>query len=153
VRRFLLIGCSQKKNNAAGGIPAIERYQGVVYRVIRKAKREGYWPTNVDIYIVSARYGLIAASYPIEFYDQKMTSARALELQSEVSQALDTLLSEGKYEEIFINMGKPYMQCIEASSEIRNACKIGLLREATGSIGLRQKQTKEWIREQYYLDM
>jgi queuine/archaeosine tRNA-ribosyltransferase len=50
---------TQRKRPEQGLLPAIERYDGVHFRVLRKAKREGYWPRNLEVLIVSAKYGLL----------------------------------------------------------------------------------------------
>jgi hypothetical protein len=54
-KKLLLIACSNRKVRTRGLLPAIERYDGVTYRVIRKAMREGYFPPNVDVKILAAR--------------------------------------------------------------------------------------------------
>jgi len=56
---LLLIACSSRKLRTKGLLPVIERYDGVTYRVIRKAMREGYFPPNVDIKILSAKLRLV----------------------------------------------------------------------------------------------
>ena len=146
---LLLISCSATKSYKSELIPAIDRYQGTIYKVIKKARREGYWPQDTDVFIVSAKYGLISEHTLIESYDLKMTGVRAVDLQAEVSHALDELLRERHYEKIFINMGKVYMQSIGLSREIEYARQRGILQEAFGGIGERQHQTKVWLIEQY----
>src|SRR5712691_4888213 len=113
--RLLLISCSSVKSAHSEALPALDRYEGTTYKVIKKAKKEGYWPEDTHIFIVSAKYGLISEHTPIPFYDQKMTPARARELQGEVSNTLNTHLKESHYEKIFINMGETYMSSIAAS--------------------------------------
>jgi hypothetical protein len=142
---LLLISCSGTKKSNAWAIPAIERYEGTTYKVIQKARREGYWPEQTDLFIISARYGLIAEHTLIEDYDQKMNQARALELQAEVSQAFDALLRAKPYTQIFVNMGKVYTQSIASSSEFCKALQEGRLQEAAGGIGERLRQTKLWL--------
>lgn len=83
-RYLLIVGCSQRKRSDPGLLPAIERYDGVNFRVLRKAKREGYWPANLDVLILSTKYGLIKPETPIEDYDLRMTRGQALKLQSEI---------------------------------------------------------------------
>ena len=151
--RLMLISCSSTKCNEVGLLPAIDRYQGTTYKVINKAKREGYWLKNIHVYIVSAKYGLISGNTLIELYNRKMTKYRALELQFEVSNALDTLLRNGQYDNVFINMGAIYMQSISSSYEIERVRQAGVLQEAVGGIGQRQKQTKEWIMRQHFFDL
>jgi cytoplasmic iron level regulating protein YaaA (DUF328/UPF0246 family) len=117
-RYLLIIACSQRKRPDPGRLPAIERYDGVNFRVLQKAKRERYLPDNLDILILSAKYGLIEATTPIENYGLKMTKQRAMELQTEVSRDLDNYLSKTRYDEIFVNLGKAYLTTIAHSSQI-----------------------------------
>lgn len=151
--RLMMLGCSSSKSDALEALPAIDRYNGTAYKVIKKARREGYWPKDTHIFIVSAKYGLISEHTCIEIYDQKMTNARAVELQAEVSGSVDILLKKGGYRKIFLNMGAIYMQSIRLSREIERARQAGILQEAFGGIGLRQKQMKRWIIQQYDLDL
>ena len=143
-RYLLLLACSQRKRIDPGLLPAIERYDGVNFRVLQKAKREGYLPENLDILILSAKYGLIEASTLIEHYDQKMTNQRAKELQVDVSRRLDKFLSRTLYDEILVNLGKIYLTTIASSN------RISLLNEkviyATGGIGQKMSQMKLWLR-------
>lgn len=140
---LLIIACSQRKRSDNGLLPAIERYDGVNFRVLHKAKREGYFPENLDILILSAKYGLIEASTPIENYDLKMTKQQAMGLQGQVSKDLDKYLSKMSYEEIFVNLGKTYLITIASSG------KIPKLNEkivyATSGIGQKMAQMKEWL--------
>lgn len=149
MKRLMLISCSGSKNPTSGMLPAIERYTGGVYKSIKKARREGYWPAETDILIISAKYGLISEDTPIEMYDQKMTKDRAVELQKEVSRDLDLLLNERNYRQVFLNLGSIYMQSIALSSEIDQARRTGIVQEAAGEIGMRLRQTKQWIEEQH----
>lgn len=142
---LMVISCSGVKKNDPGAIPAIERYQGTTYKVIHKARREGYWPSATDLFIVSAKYGLISEHSLIEWYDLKMSEERARECCIVVSHAFDTLLRSNLYETIFINMGQAYMLSIGASTEYIQAYKDGRLQEASGAIGQRLKQTKKWL--------
>ena len=141
---LLLVSCSQRKYSGAGSLPAIERYDGVNFRVLRKAQREGYFAKNLDVLILSAKYGLIESDYPIEDYECKMTEGRALILQSEVSSSLDLHLCRKDYREIFINLGKTYLIAIELSDGIRMAGQSVLY--PTGGIGSKMSQMKQWLR-------
>ena len=76
-RLLLIIACSQRKRSELNLLPAIGRYDGVYFRLLRKARREGYWPENLDMLILSSKYGLIDLSTPIAYYEQRMTRTRA----------------------------------------------------------------------------
>jgi cytoplasmic iron level regulating protein YaaA (DUF328/UPF0246 family) len=142
-RYLLIIACSQRKRSDNGLLPAIERYDGVNFRVLQKAKREGYLLGNLDILILSAKYGLIEASTLIENYDLKMTKQRAIELQVRVTKDLDNYLSKTSYDEIFVNFGKTYLTALASSG------KIPKLNEkivyARGGIGQKMAQMKDWL--------
>jgi hypothetical protein len=150
---LLLISCSASKNDTSELIPALDRYRGNVYKIIKRAKREGYWPQAIDVFIISAKYRLISEHTLIEYYDQKMTGDRADELRVEVSHDLDKLLRERQFDKIFINLSKVYMRSISLSQEIEGARQRGVLQEALGGIGEKQHQTKVWLQEQYNLGL
>ena len=142
-RYLLIVGCSQRKRPDPGLLPAIERYDGVNFRVLRKARREGYWPENLDVLILSAKYGLLRSDTPIEDYDQRMTRGQALALQPVVSADLDAHLTQVKYCEVFINLGQTYLLALAESK------KIADLRDrvayASGGIGEKMSQMKQWL--------
>jgi cytoplasmic iron level regulating protein YaaA (DUF328/UPF0246 family) len=117
-RYLLIVGCSQRKRKDRGLLPAIERYDGVNYRVLRKAMRDGYWPENLDILIISAKHGVLHAQTPIDNYDVLMTERRALALREAVARDLDRVLAESHYEKILVNVGAAYLVALDASAEL-----------------------------------
>jgi len=142
-RCLLIVACSQRKRSAPGLLPAIERYDGVNFRVLRKAQREGYWPKNLDVLILSAKYGLLKSDTLIENYDLKMTPRWAIELRARVSADLDECLERTPYSEVFINLGKVYLAALTLSKELRTM--NGRVRYATGGIGEKMSQMKKWL--------
>ena len=80
-KSLLIISCSGRKIKTLGRMPAIERYDGQSYRIIRKAIREGCFPANLDILIISAKFGLLAWDAKIEDYDQLMSKEQAQKLR------------------------------------------------------------------------
>ena len=142
-RYLLLLACSQRKRTDSTPLPAIERYTGVNFQVLHKAQREGYLPENLDILILSAKYGLLEAKSPIDYYDLKMTSSRAKELQANTSQQLDLILSQTTYKEIFINFGKTYLTAFNSSAMLPQLEQRVIY--AAGGIGQKMAQMKEWL--------
>ncbi len=76
MRHILLLPCSRAKRHDAGDLPAFERYDGPLFRVLRKkAREEDRWPQippGLELLILSARYGLIYAATMIPDYDQPL---------------------------------------------------------------------------------
>ena len=142
VSHLLILSCSNRKIATAGEIPAIDRYDGGAYRVIRKARREGNFPDNLDIYILSAKFGLIHANHPIPDYDLRMTKTRAIELQNQVYKTVASDLSHQKYESIYVDLGGDYLPAIEGCIPLINTNQM---LHAQGRIGERLRALKLWL--------
>lgn len=135
---LLIVGCSQKKTPSPHPMKAIDRYQGVNFSVIRKFNKELL--KNIDILIISAKYGLLKSDDYIQDYNQRMTRERAAELNPHVLTKLRRILSR-PYTEIFINLGKDYLPSIQGIEPL-TTCPIIY---AEGRIGEKMKAMKEWI--------
>lgn len=142
-RSLLILACSQLKFATSGLMPAIERYDGVNYRVLKKAKRVGNWPSNLDILILSAKYGLIAAEAQIEYYDLRLTPERAVVLREQISNKLDYYLRLTDYSQIFINLGKVYLSTLTSSKKLPEYGERVIF--AKGGIGKKMSQMKAWL--------
>jgi hypothetical protein len=108
-RVLLVLGCSRRKNTDLEIYPALARYDGNLFRVVRNT----VYPVYVDILIISAKYGLLLSSSHISTYDQQMTHERALELRPEITAKWNAFgeISTQKgitYKEIMIGCGKEY---------------------------------------------
>jgi uncharacterized protein DUF6884 len=142
-RHLLILACSQRKREDAGLLPAIERYDGVNFRLLHKAKREGYWPAGLRVLILSAKYGLLEADEPIENYDLRMTRDHAMGFQESVSHHLNEVLGEADWHGIFVNLGRDYLPAIAAASELSRFGDSVFY--AQGGIGERMAQLKKWL--------
>ncbi len=147
-RALLLLACSQRKRPDADLLPAWERYDGGTYRVMRNLRRRGVWPFTVDVYILSARFGLIPAEQPIPDYDQRMTRTRARELRPQVLQALEKLLATGQYDTLYLDLGQDYLPAVEGWEHL--ARKYGVAyQQARGRIGQRLRALRQWLLERW----
>lgn len=142
-RYLLLLACSSRKRTDTAPVPAIDRYTGVNYTVLRKAQRLGYWPEHLDVLILSAKYGLIEPTTLIPCYDQRMTSVQARALQSEVSAYLDACLAANEYSEVFVNLGTDYLLAIAASKLLPQLG--GAVKYACGGLGQKMAHMKGWL--------
>lgn len=111
-KRLLIIGCSDKKEPVTGFVPALNLYKGPNYLSLKKLKRTNEFPPDVQIVIISAKYGMLFPDQLIRYYNQKMTPARADELKSELKRKLEPYLHEKKFDECFINLGQIYRESL-----------------------------------------
>jgi hypothetical protein len=142
--RLLIVGCSQRKRPDPGLLPAIERYNGPQFQVLRKFLRE--FPDKVDtlnVYILSAKFGLISGNKLIPNYDYKMTQKRAGELHYQVLGSLKQYLEESHHDECFVSLGKTYLPAIGGYEQvIPSELKIFV---SQGSLGRRQTELRDWL--------
>jgi hypothetical protein len=140
--RLLVLSCSQRKRPDAGLLPAIERYDGPLYRVLRRFLREQ--PTAaLDIRIVSARFGLVAPNDLIPAYDQKMTLQHAEHLRPAVSERLTQLLNSTTYNAVCFAMGKTYYTALEDYARITP--ERGTCTHINGTIGKMLADLHDWL--------
>jgi hypothetical protein len=140
-RRALLVSCSQSKRSAPGLLPAIERYDGPVFRVLRRYLREVV-DRSLLVCIVSAEFGLIRSDARIPDYDRRMTPTRARELRSEVTRKLASILRNCACEELFISASAAY----EHALACRQPHELVSVRFAVRGQGRRLRSLHRWLR-------
>jgi hypothetical protein len=141
VKYLLLISCSRRKLRAGSLLPALDRYDGGVYRVVRKTKRDGTLRPHLDIKIVSAKFGLIDGRDRIPYYDQRMDKTRAAKVNPQVRRALGLAFAHARYSEIYIDLGKDYLPAVRGlviPPEVQQEY-------AKGRIGQRLSALKKWL--------
>jgi len=114
--RLLLLSCSRQKRQEADILPAIERYDGPAFRVVRRFQHQNS-QAELDVHILSARAGLIPSSHPTPLYDQRITSQRAAALAPAAATVLRSLLHAHSYEAVCICMGKDYARVLDGYRE------------------------------------
>lgn len=140
---LLILSCSNRKLEDPLPIFALERYDGVNYRVIKKLKRSGKFPKNLDIVIISAKYGFLRAVDLIGYYELVMTEERALKSRLGILNELEDFFKDRNYKEIFVNLGKPYLLAIDGFERfLPEKTKVVY---AEGGIGQKMKEMKEWL--------
>jgi len=145
IRKYLLIiPCSKRKKKITEDrLHALYLYDGPFYRIIRKFFREYGIPKNLDITIISAKYGLINANTYIAYYDNRMTKEAIKNFAGRLKSRLISIINEENYTEIFQNIGKNYYKvikgwemCIDENIQVISA---------EGGIGQRAKQMRNWL--------
>ncbi len=142
MRHLLILACSQRKRSDAHSLPAIERYDGPTFRLLRRFLRKQPSPP-LDIYILSAKFGLIPSDYLIPNYDQRMTKMRSRQLQPEVIAKFEDILSAKSYQKLCICLGRDYFLALDKYDML---IKSGLaVRVATGSLGKKLATLHDWL--------
>ena len=142
-RRLLILSCSQRKHTSHEPLPAIERYKGPLFFVLRRFLREcPRQARQLDVYILSAAYGLIPGDLPTAWYDQKINMSRVVELQPQVNTTFSDI-TRGDYESICFAMGKTYLKAFENALELVPTDTELVITH--GRIGEQQARLKEWL--------
>lgn len=109
-KQLLVLGCSQTKRETPGLLPAIDRYDGSSYRVLRNYLRRRQWPSNLSVAVLSAKYGLVGGFTGIVDYDERMTKNKAIELAPTIGHTLELWAIE--HASIHFSLGKDYIPAI-----------------------------------------
>jgi hypothetical protein len=140
---LVILGCSQRKSCTSRLIPAIDRYDGPVFRVFRKRAREAP-EDSVHSCVLSGRFGLIHGSCLIPRYDRRFTSTNFPVLRRQVEEELKRTLDDVQPERMFVSVGRRYWPLIEEplAREVTSANVV----VATGGIGGRASHLAHWLR-------
>jgi hypothetical protein len=143
MKRCLVLSCSQAKQGEAPLLPALERYDGPAFRVVRRFLREA--PSelqNVDVFILSAEYGMIAADQQISDYDRRMTHDRALELREQICSTIREKIAPVGYSEIFISLGRDYRAALNGCQILQSVGNVVLSR---APLAKKLTELKAWL--------
>ena len=147
-RSLLIISCSKCKIKTSGVIPAYKRYHGSktggIYPKLHKAIKDGYFPKNLDILIISAKYGLLRWDEPIEWYNQKMDEKRVNELRPGIQKKLKVFLNGKYYDQIFNCLWDLYNKTLEGF-DLKRYCGEEI--EVERNWLKKMSQMTEWIKE------
>ncbi|MEM9539732.1 MAG: DUF6884 domain-containing protein [Cyanobacteria bacterium P01_E01_bin.42] len=135
---LLIVSCSKSKRSDPDLLPAIARYDGPTFRLIRRFIKL-HPSANLDLWILSAKYGLISSDRAIADYDQKMTEIRAKELRSVACLQLNEIVGSHSYERVLLCMGKTYLQSLEGFNLDSNTTI------ARGGMGQKLGELYRWL--------
>lgn len=139
-KKLLVIGCSRTKRDSHGLLPAIDRYDGSSYRVLRSFLREYEWPSSLSVAVLSARYGLVGGFTEIEDYDERMTASRAEEWAPVCADTLDKW--SARHKSVHFSLGKDYLPAVMPAIE-RQLCREAEIFE--GPIGIKLSKIKTFL--------
>lgn len=142
MNRLLIVACSHRKKPAKGHLPAIERYDGPAFRVLRKFLRERRAPMP-RILILSAKYGLIDAGTPIRNYDLRMTKSTAEALRPVVLKSLRKVVRADSIRSVGVCVGKDYREALGGLEDhFSKRTKVEVI---GGGLGRRLTRLRDWL--------
>jgi hypothetical protein len=143
MNKLLLIACSAGKLD--GTHRAIDLYRGVMFDVLRKWMPDDQQP---DVFIVSAKHGLLHADTMTANYEQPMTGEREQLLIQKGPEL--ALFGEKRYSEVFIAGGRAYRELGSAYVDTLRAAGIvaqdAPVRMTEGGIGTQRGQLGQYLR-------
>ncbi len=154
VHRVLILSCTATKRPDAGLLPALERYDGPTFRVLRRYLRDQ--PTDPpDIHVLSAEFGLISAAYPIPYYDRAMTRIRAHEMRVPVQQSLAAALGDLTQasfdpEHLLVCLGREYREAL--TGYVGPVAEVLPSRSVRAGLGRRLTILRHWLLGQSWND-
>ena len=142
-RRLLVLACSARKRTDAGLLPAIDRYDGPAFRVLRRFLAGADDPPP-DVLVLSARYVLIAAACEIPDYDQLLTPEAADALRSDVLRVLGEVVTRTAYAEVAFCLGRGYRLAVAGHGDVLPAGTA--VTHIAGGQGTRLRNLRAWLR-------
>jgi len=140
MKSLLIQSCSATKNEVETPVPALELYDGYFFRIIKKAVRAGRFERGIDILIISAKHGVVEPEDEITYYDQRMDTERAKELNDEVVDTIAGKVAEHGYEKVWINLGKDYLPAVDGLEHDVDAPVMYIDGDGIGMKGKRLKR-------------
>lgn len=142
--RCLILGCSRTKNKTPELLPAIQRYDGPSFKVLRRYLDKSDGASHVpDIFVLSAKYGLIDGDAPIANYDQRLTNKQADAIQDKVMEKIQKDILSQNYGEIFLSMGATYFRTLQGFENlVKGDAQIII---SNGASGKKLAELKKWL--------
>ena len=142
--RLLILACSERKKSTPDPIPAIERYDGQLWKVLRSFLQDQSSSTaRADIYVLSAEYGLIPGTQPIPWYNRVMTVARADELRASVLDQF-RLLMDQDYHQVCLGLSQLYLRAMRGWEYMSPSDVYVTVTD--GPMATKQSQLRAWLR-------
>ena len=141
---LVVMPCSATKRPDDGLLPALERYDGPMWRTLRAALPAA---AAVDVWFLSARFGFHPATLPIPDYEQRMTKARAAELLAIPTSNRWAFAAavEAASAVLFVG-GRLYRDTMRRASTDAPCGRFRFVYETTGlGIGYQRAELRAWL--------
>jgi len=145
-KRLLLLGLSFRRKKDEGMLPAIERFDGLFFRVARKYLSSA---KDIEVAVMIDDLTLVEGSAKMTYVKPegeqwgKQTFSKELVRKAKVKNEsfLAKKLKNKKYSEIFVSMGKKYAEALPDLSSYN----VKIVFPTTGGPGPKAQALKEWI--------
>ncbi|MBA7501456.1 hypothetical protein ES706_00026 [subsurface metagenome] len=152
VRKLIIVSASSRILDEPEPLPALERYDGIFLRTLRKYLREGKL-RDTDIIIVSRKFGVIKSNDMIPYHEPYhgkfgeigLDESKVQRLREKNLNILKGLIARGKYSEIYLNMGYEHKKLI---SGFENFVKCKITYAFGRGLGPKAQHMKNWILSQ-----
>lgn len=143
---MIVLSASQRRSTDPDPLPAIERYDGVYFRLVKKYLREKRL-SDTDIIIVSERNGIARPDENVPYIKPfrgklHLPKKQLEELKLSNLLKLESIFNQHHYKEIFVVCGKEYQKLIEGFGQLTDAevvfCK-------GRGLGPKAQDLKRWI--------
>lgn len=143
VRRLLILKCSARKRGSREPIPALERYDGPLWQVLRARLRAApNLAAELDVYALSAAFGLVSADTAIAWYDQTMSPERAAELRPSTLECFQHLMQR-RYSSVCLGLSQRYLRAMEGWEALVPASLAITITD--GPLGMKLGQLRAWL--------
>lgn len=143
-KRLLILGPTFRRNPSEKTLTAMERFDGVFFRVLRKHLQRA---TDVDVVVMVDDLTLVDGNSYLQYtqpegekWGRQTFSKRMYEEARAKNEAfLSKKLSEGKYGEIYVAMGKRHAMALPSLPSHK------VIFPTSGGLGPKAKALKEWL--------
>ncbi len=141
--RLLILTCSARKRGDTAPIPATERYDGPLWRVLRSYQREQpLFAHDLEISVLSAAFGLIPGTHPVPLYDQLMTAEQADTLRPQVLERFAGLM-QNEYTHLCLGLSQRYLRAMQGWETLVPAGVV--VTQTDGPMGTKLAQLRAWL--------
>jgi hypothetical protein len=130
-KRLVVLSCSATKRDDTGLLPALERYNGPMYQVLRTFLREAAWPSSLSVAVMSAEHGLIGGLAQIEDYDRRMTRDLSDKWRPGSTKTLQAWGQQ--HDSVTLVLGKDYLPALDRDLLDQRGIKTEVVRGGIGT--------------------
>jgi len=145
-RRLLILGPSFRRRKDKKPLPALERFDGLFFRVARKYLSKA---RDVDVVVMIDDLTLVDGNAPLAYrepegseWGKRRLSSEALERAKLANEKfLEEKLKNGRYSEVFLAMGKQYAKALPDLAKFG----VKVIFPTSGGPGPKAQALKRWL--------